>query len=762
MRIFGIVLCLIALGLTGYSALTYKAPEIEADIANRSAKALATASTDDEIAIQVDGRHVTISGRVADDEQKTTLLSLAAAVPGALGPIDDLETLTIVSPYQFGASKDEEGKVVVQGYAPTSEVKASIETEARALFGDDASIDIAVAVGAPDGDWRSAAGSALDALATMRQGELTIVDSDVVLEGDVAVDADLEAIDIFAQSVPDDFTWSHDVVVHQGMVDPFTFSAEKDAETGLRLSGFAPDEETRTALIETGKEVADGMPVIADIQIAGGMPDQEWPALAHSGLSALKDVASGQVNIVGNDVSFSEDPAASEEPAAVSGDAASTESTTAAAATDEALDAALAPNADNQSSPTDAAAADPVFTIDKAEEGVWSIRGAVPDQEAEDRLVSMVRDHAGVVDVDVALDQTGGDVDDDWLRFAQERIRSLDEVRAGRLSLEAFDAHLIGVVETQDDIEPVETALAAIDDSMTVDLQPVDPRLTASLDLKMSSKDGVVLSGTLPGALTEGEALLALGIRRYDGKLEENGRGPAETWRQHLSEIGDLLPAFEEIDLSLGGERPTIKGRIHAHSDADVIARELVLALGDARQPLVDVKTATTVHVDGASRINPLTGEREISREGHWLPVVDFAADEQTCREHASAMLAKEKITFLRGQEDLDHRAETILNALAAVATLCLDKTELVLEIGGHTDSRGAAQMNQELSQARADAVRTALVNRGVDATSLSTVGFGPSRPIADNTTDEGRAANRRITFEWKAASDGQAVEAEG
>ena len=99
-------------------------------------------------------------------------------------------------------------------------------------------------------------------------------------------------------------------------------------------------------------------------------------------------------------------------------------------------------------------------------------------------------------------------------------------MRAGRLSLEAYQAHLIGVVGTSDDIEPVETALAAIDPAMTIDLQPIDPRPIASLDLKLSPADGIVLTGTLPDGLSEGEALLALGIRRYDGKLDEKGRGP--------------------------------------------------------------------------------------------------------------------------------------------------------------------------------------------------------------------------------------------
>ena len=65
--------------------------------------------------------------------------------------------------------------------------------------------------------------------------------------------------------------------------------------------------------------------------------------------------------------------------------------------------------------------------------------------------------------------------------------------------------------------------------------------------------------------------------------------------------------------------------------------------------------------------------------------------------------------------------------------------------IEGHTDARGRAEFNKTLSQRRAEAVRTALVSRGVAAERVIAEGFGPDKPLADNTSDEGRARNRRI-----------------
>ncbi len=63
----------------------------------------------------------------------------------------------------------------------------------------------------------------------------------------------------------------------------------------------------------------------------------------------------------------------------------------------------------------------------------------------------------------------------------------------------------------------------------------------------------------------------------------------------------------------------------------------------------------------------------------------------------------------------------------------------------GHTDSRGSSAFNQRLSQDRAEAVKANLVNAGIEASRITTIGKGEDEPIADNTTAEGRAENRRI-----------------
>jgi OOP family OmpA-OmpF porin len=84
---------------------------------------------------------------------------------------------------------------------------------------------------------------------------------------------------------------------------------------------------------------------------------------------------------------------------------------------------------------------------------------------------------------------------------------------------------------------------------------------------------------------------------------------------------------------------------------------------------------------------------------------------------------------------------------LDQVAQSLSAQSALRAEIQGYTDSTGAVAYNMKLSQARADAVRSYLIEQGVSGSSLTARGFGPDNPIATNSTAAGRAQNRRVTF---------------
>lgn len=97
---------------------------------------------------------------------------------------------------------------------------------------------------------------------------------------------------------------------------------------------------------------------------------------------------------------------------------------------------------------------------------------------------------------------------------------------------------------------------------------------------------------------------------------------------------------------------------------------------------------------------------------------------------------------FASGQSTL--RPEARANLQRVIELIARHPGQPVL-IEGHTDGQGSANANQVLSQRRADAVRAALIEDGVDGARLSAVGVGEDRPVADNATADGRARNRRV-----------------
>ncbi|MGB0440420.1 MAG: OmpA family protein, partial [Paracoccaceae bacterium] len=116
----------------------------------------------------------------------------------------------------------------------------------------------------------------------------------------------------------------------------------------------------------------------------------------------------------------------------------------------------------------------------------------------------------------------------------------------------------------------------------------------------------------------------------------------------------------------------------------------------------------------------------------------------EECVAQLSDIIGKRKITFEPGSATLDGATMPLMDEIAELLKLC---GEFPLEIQGHTDSQGREVMNQELSQARAQAVLDALFSRRVLTGSYTARGYGEAQPIADNGSETGREANRRIEF---------------
>ncbi len=116
----------------------------------------------------------------------------------------------------------------------------------------------------------------------------------------------------------------------------------------------------------------------------------------------------------------------------------------------------------------------------------------------------------------------------------------------------------------------------------------------------------------------------------------------------------------------------------------------------------------------------------------------------QACVAEINDLLRTSPVRFASGSFFIDASNNQLLNDIALALSNCETASFM---IAGHTDSDASDAYNLTLSQNRVDGVKAALVRRGIASTRLQTRGFGESRPIATNATEEGQAQNRRVEF---------------
>lgn len=211
-------------------------------------------------------------------------------------------------------------------------------------------------------------------------------------------------------------------------------------------------------------------------------------------------------------------------------------------------------------------------------------------------------------------------------------------------------------------------------------------------------------------------------------------------WQMRTLAALEVLSTLVNGSVTVTPDNVAIAGKTGNQEARAEIAQVLAAKLGDAAE--------FEINVEYVKRLDPLLG----------IPTPE------ECEAQIVEIIGSRKISFEPGSATLDASAKDILDELAELLKKCGD---IPLEVGGHTDSQGRESMNQKLSQDRAQSVLDALRGRLVPVKSYTVTGHGEATPIADNGTEEGREANRRITFtllkpEGEADQDAAAEPAQG
>jgi len=301
-----------------------------------------------------------------------------------------------------------------------------------------------------------------------------------------------------------------------------------------------------------------------------------------------------------------------------------------------------------------------------------------------------------------------------WLYLLALSVVGLLVLGVGLVSREAREPVVIG---GGDDTEQVASGQAAV---LDVTIENGTVALSGELPDDGAVAQAVALAtarfgeGKVTSTLTSNSAVtLAGGAVNVSGVAEEGDEAPNGLQSDLAAAFGIEAGSFE-IDRTEAVLSPV-------RADAVVAAGVIELSGAFPDQAAVDQYILAAETVYGADNVRG-----------------------------AKAEVAQEPILFASGEAAINAESAPILERLA----LAINATPGVdVEVVGHTDGQGGVETNQEISERRAQAVVDRLVALGVDVERLRARGAGESEPIGDNDTEEGRAQNRRIAFEFDGAS---------
>jgi OmpA-OmpF porin, OOP family len=372
-----------------------------------------------------------------------------------------------------------------------------------------------------------------------------------------------------------------------------------------------------------------------------------------------------------------------------------------------------------------------LFRIDRNGDGL-RVDACAADTEAARTRISAALEEAGFtgpLDCPLAL----GSPSPRWGQAVATALRAFVQLPEGSLTISDGEVllvapHSVPEAELDRAAGQLETSLP---DAFSVRALHLDPpvedvqgdRGRPEMRMVLTEDGALSITGRLPNGRIR-DAVRTFASARFGAEALDLAVRTDETLPQGWSvRVLTALEALAELhhgEVTVRTDRIRISG-VSGNPDATSQATQVIVqALG------ADSEFAVDVTYDEA--LDPVTQE----------PTPD------NCEARIHDILATDKITFDPGSIEINAQAGAVIDRIADVLRDC---GELPFEVAGHTDSQGRAETNQGLSQARAEAVINALLTRRVLVSSLVARGYGASSPIADNDTEEGREANRRIEF---------------
>jgi OOP family OmpA-OmpF porin len=298
------------------------------------------------------------------------------------------------------------------------------------------------------------------------------------------------------------------------------------------------------------------------------------------------------------------------------------------------------------------------------------------------------------------------------------------------------DVRLVGTVTAPEDFAVVEEVVGAVPGLRRLELGRVTLETLPPPDGNLPSdpfvlewQDGsLVVSGTLSS-----ESLLDQVVGRLEDVFPEGVDASGLVEKEGIKDEGEWLASVLEVVYTVG--REAAEGQMLVNGDAGVITVSAELPTPQRR---AELRQAT----EEVLALSPLDFVSGFTVEDAPPPPPRVEVEE--LQEELDVLIEGKVVEFALNSDRLTGRGERLLNEILEALRIWPD---VPVEIAGHADAQGADDLNLELSQRRADAVLAYLVENGEDPERFQVIGYGETRPIADNATEEGRARNRRIEF---------------
>jgi len=688
-----LVLALLATGI--------RSGDVERDLAARVSTELISAGQD-WVVVSVSGRGVEMGGVAPSEEAQKLALSVATGVAGAASVSDRSELLAVVSPYIWSASRLGR-KVSLTGHVPSEGARNSLLAAARRSLPDGEIIDeMKAARGALPG-YNAATTFALERLADLGEGLAAITDETLSVKG-VALSP--EAYDrlrqAFRQGPPSAVTLGP-VDITPARAEPFVWSASYDG-AAVTIAGYVPNDVVKEALVAAARAAMPSVTVTDETTIASGEPDG-FAEAATFAIGALGRMREGGVMLDGLTLDMAGEARSVEDYQAVVDGAGGR------------LPEGLVLVA-NGITP---AFVEPYGWSGRKDGNSVVVTGYVPSLAGREEVAEAAATAFAGLSVTSDVKVAAGEPKMDWIgaiKFAMTQLAALEK----------------GTVELGDRNYAIEGE-ARDSDAFAALLVANERTLPASLEL---AKAEVWPPSASPYTFT---------AARGDDDVVLTGYAPTESDKASLVEMArNVFGGAKVVDrLAFGsGAPPDFVAAASAAMDA--ASR---LAGGRVEMVNTRVKVAGEAHFQRAMD-DVQTTALDALPEGFTLDLeimtrqVGQPLDAAGCGDRLQAALKTGRIEFEGANATLAESSLVLLDRVGGTLLRCGD---IGIEVAAHADSDGSESKNKDLTQARAETVVDYLVDAGVKREQLTAVGYGEDNPIADNATEDGKRANRRIEF---------------